>query len=243
MVENECEISRLKSLRRLLSVAREMLNIQVISVPLKPLYKLQVNRSLMTRIFGLPELPVYSTSGWNEKFFADHLRHKSTTVPNFVILASSTMLTEARRSAWWYNKHAVDISAPSKEKLLLRSPLRWSQSPIIHSGFTWGNKTSVDKTNVRWTWKTNVKVEKRLLLFIKRMSNLKYKCRLRKWMLIWIKRMSKLKNKCSKEWNEPQSWDNKCWIGKKKNVNLEKRMTNFKNECQTLKTSGIVEFW
>ena len=63
MVENECEISRLKSLRRLLSVAREMLNIQVISVPLKPLYKLQVNRSLMTRIFGLPELPVYSTSG------------------------------------------------------------------------------------------------------------------------------------------------------------------------------------
>ena len=63
MVENECEISRLKSLRRLLSVAREMLNIQVISVPLKPLYKLQVNRSLMTRILGLPEAPVYSTSG------------------------------------------------------------------------------------------------------------------------------------------------------------------------------------
>ena len=29
---------------------------------------------------------------------------------------------------------------------------------------------------------------------------------------------------------------------KKTNVNLEKRMTNFKNECQTLKTSGIVEF-
>ena len=29
---------------------------------------------------------------------------------------------------------------------------------------------------------------------------------------------------------------------KKTNVNLEERMTNFKNECQTLKTSGIVEF-
>ena len=97
--------------------------------------------------------------------------------------------------------------------------------------------------NECWNCKTNVKFEKRLLLFITQMSNLKYKCRIKK-MLNGIKRTSKLKNKCSMEQNESQSWKTNVQLNKL-NVKLEKQNKNVKskkkNKRQPWETNG--EIW
>ena len=60
----------------------------------------------MARILGLPRALVYSTSGWKEKFCLESSTSlsKSTKTCNLAIVASSTMLTEGRRTAWWYSK-------------------------------------------------------------------------------------------------------------------------------------------